>query len=58
MPSSAETMAFEISLDLESPAYEDIHYVGGLSYDFKKAFDLIPIDIMLATLSKQDFMLP
>ncbi|CAK0878634.1 unnamed protein product [Prorocentrum cordatum] len=40
-------MAMAIALDLESAAYGGGKHVAGVSYDFKKAFDLIPIEIML-----------
>ena len=46
----AETMAMSIALDLEAAAYGGGAHVGGVSYDFKKAFDLIPIDTMLRVL--------
>ncbi|CAK0857824.1 unnamed protein product, partial [Prorocentrum cordatum] len=42
-----ETMAMAIALDLESAAYGGGKHVAGVSYDFKKAVDLIPIEIML-----------
>ncbi len=37
----------EIAYDLETPAYSDFTHVAGLSYDFRKAFDLIPVNLML-----------
>ena len=51
---SAEELAFRISIDLETPAYDSgMACVAGLSYDFRKAFDLIPINVMLWTLEQR-----
>ena len=48
---SAEAMAFEIALDMEGVAFKnDDTHAGGISYDFKKAFDLIPVETMLRVL--------
>ena len=42
-----------IALDLESIAYGKGRHVAGVSYDFKKAFDLIPTRIMLRLLRER-----
>ncbi len=34
-------------MDLEEPAFERGLLVGGISYDFRKCFDLVPIETML-----------
>ena len=47
---SAEQMAIDVALDLEAPAYEAGLLVGGVSYDFRKCFDLIPVETMLEVL--------
>ncbi|CAK0900853.1 unnamed protein product, partial [Prorocentrum cordatum] len=47
---SAEAMAMSIAMDMEAVAYGAGEYVGGISYDFKKAFDLIPMEIALQLL--------
>ena len=47
---NAEGLAMQIALDLEEPAYEDCDIAFGVSYDFKKAFDLLPTNLVLATL--------
>ena len=49
----AEQLALQIAMDLESPAFTEDSVAAGISYDFRKAFDLIPTDIMLATMEKR-----
>lgn len=44
---NAEQMMAQISLDIESPAFSDNSYVSGVAYDYRKAFDLVPHEIML-----------
>ncbi len=48
----AEQLALHIAMDLESPAYTDDNFAVGISYGFRKAFDLILSDIMLATMER------
>ena len=50
----AESMAMAISQELEAPSYEYPQggFVFGISYDFAKAFDVIPHCIMFACLEK------
>ncbi|CAE7235511.1 unnamed protein product [Symbiodinium sp. CCMP2592] len=50
---SSEQLAMQVALDLEASAYGGPPCVGGVSYDFKKAFDLVPINIMLATMRRR-----
>ena len=50
---SSEQLAMQIALDLEASAYGGSPCVGGVSYDFKKAFDLVPVNIMLATMRRK-----
>lgn len=46
-----EGLALCVALDMEAGAYEqDAEYVGGIAYDFKKAFDLVPWQTMLSTM--------
>lgn len=44
---NAEQMMAQISLDVESPAFSDNSFVSGVAYDYRKAFDLVPHEIML-----------
>ncbi|CAK0853302.1 unnamed protein product [Prorocentrum cordatum] len=43
-------MAIDVALDMEAPAYDATLLVGGVSYDFRKCFDLIPVETMLEVL--------
>ena len=47
---SAETMALHIAMDLESKGYTGNQFIAGVSYDCRKAFDLIPIEIAMKTM--------
>ena len=47
---SADNMAFQISMDLESEGFSDYQHIAGVSYDCRKAFDLIPIEIAMETM--------
>ena len=49
---NAEQMMLQIAMDLESPAFSSHDYVTGVAHDFRKAFDLVPHQLML-TLSLQ-----
>ena len=49
---SAETLGFQVALDVELAQAQNSH-VGGISYDFAKAFDVIPVNIMLAVMKKR-----
>lgn len=40
-------MTMDIALELEADMYDECQLVGGISFDFKKAFDLVPVDTML-----------
>ena len=44
---SAETLAMQIAMDLESKGYTRFQYMAEVSYDCRKAFDLVPIEIAL-----------
>ena len=46
---SAETLAFQVALAVEA-AHSQSKLAGGISYDFAKAFDVIPVNVMLDTL--------
>ena len=46
---SAETLAFQVALAVEA-AHSQSKLAGGISYDFAKAFDVIPVNVMLETL--------
>ena len=48
--SSAEGMALDIAMELESRGYSEYQYVAGVSYDCRKAFDLVPIEIAIETM--------
>lgn len=51
---NAESLALQISMDLESKGYTHHHqYVAGVSYDCWKAFDLDPIEIALAVMKQR-----
>eukprot|EP00959_Pyramimonas_sp_CCMP1952_P187699 3924674-Pyramimonas_sp.AAC.1 len=50
---SAEAMGMGIAMDMESVAYGAGAYVGGISYDLKKVFDLIPMEIALQLLDRR-----
>ena len=41
-----------IALDLERPGYEKVH-AAGVTYDFRKSFDLIPIATTLRILEER-----
>ena len=43
----AESMTMDIALELGADMYDECQLVGGISFDFKKAFDLVPVDTML-----------
>ena len=43
----AESMTMDIALELEADMYDECQLVGGISFDSKKAFDLVPVDTML-----------
>lgn len=47
---SAEGMAMEIAMELESTGYTEFQYVAGVSYDCRKAFDLVPIQTAMEIL--------
>ena len=52
----AESMAMCIAQDMEAPSYEYPEtggYVAGISYDFAKAFDVVPHDVMFRCLAKR-----
>ena len=46
---SAETLAFQVALAVEA-AHSQSKLAGGISYDFAKAFDVLPVNVMLDTL--------
>ena len=50
---SAETLAVQIALDLESKGFTNFQYVAGVSYDCRKAFDLVPIEIALEIMRRR-----
>ena len=50
---NSEQLAIRIAMDLEASAYGGSEFVGGVSYDFRKAFDLVPINIMLRVLRER-----
>lgn len=35
-----------MALDVDNPVYED-HELAGVSFDFRKAFDFVPVNVML-----------
>ena len=52
----AESMALCIAQDMEASSYEYPEtggYVAGISYDFAKAFDVVPHDVMFRCLAKR-----
>jgi hypothetical protein len=46
---SAETLASQVALAVEA-AHSQSKLAGGISYDFAKSFDVIPVNVMLDTL--------
>ena len=50
---NAETLAIQIAMDLESTGYTSFQYVAGVSYDCRKAFDLVPIEIALEIMRRR-----
>ena len=46
---SAEQLGFDVSFFLEEAASSNM-FSGGIAFDFAKAFDVIPIDLMIASL--------
>jgi exonuclease III len=47
----AEDLILDAAMDMEAPAFDEEGFrVGGIAYDFRKAFDLMPVELMLETL--------
>ena len=49
---SAEQMAIDVAIDLEEMSYDNMTRVAGASYDFKKCFDIIPVETMLECMER------
>ena len=46
-------MCMDIALEFEADMCGACQLVGGISYDFKKAFDVVPVDTMLMAMKRR-----
>ena len=49
---SAEQLGFDVSFLLEEIASQNL-FTGGVAFDFAKAFDVVPVNLMIASLRQR-----